>query len=168
MVHLKFLHFLQNLKRKIIYLHKSFKNFTHFSKEGDLTHSPREPSKRDNTIWISLVLLFDKQTLCCGTIRNTDQHLYRIKNFKNIIFHYYIHQRISRIKPVVKPRNIAILKPIICINSINNFYKYKKKGYSVSCLFNLTKQQRQGRYKTTWNFNQGIFKKLGGFLTESN
>jgi hypothetical protein len=32
-----------------------------------------------------LVLLSSKQTLCCGTIANIDQHLYRIKKIKNII-----------------------------------------------------------------------------------
>jgi hypothetical protein len=31
------------------------------------------------------VLLYGKQTLCCGTIANTDQHLCWIKNFKNMI-----------------------------------------------------------------------------------
>jgi len=82
--------FAAELKNKIIYLHKIFEKFTHFSNEGDKTHWAWGSSKRDNDIWISLVLLFGKQTLCCGTTANIDQHLCRIKNFKTTIFHSYI------------------------------------------------------------------------------
>jgi hypothetical protein len=60
------------------------------------------------------VSLYGKQTLCCGTIANTDQHLYWIKNFKNMIsIIIRIYQRTSRMRHVVKPRSIAMLKPMI-------------------------------------------------------
>ncbi len=73
------------LKNIIIHLYETFKKFTYFSKEGDSTHWPWVSSKRFKDICIVSVLLYGKQTLCCGTIANTDQHLCWIKNFKNMI-----------------------------------------------------------------------------------
>ncbi len=106
--------FASALKNKISYLYKTFKKFTYFSKEGDSTHWSWVSSKRLKDIWIILVSLYGKQTLCCGTIANTDQHLYWIKNFKNMIsIIIRIYQRTSRMRHVVKPRSIAMLKPMI-------------------------------------------------------